>query len=128
MWGALKAVVIVWMAVATLATPALFHHLAWHLDDSSSTNIARTQTKTIGKSVEQYKLKNGRYPTSVQGLDALVNPPQGTPVMDRLPRDPWGKAYVYRMPGVVNVDSFDVVSAGPDGKPWTEDDIGNWTR
>jgi general secretion pathway protein G len=89
-------------------------------------DAARNQSYEIGKSLEIYKLQNGSYPTTAQGLQALVSPPKGKPIMDALPKDPWGNEYIYVLPGQKNPSKFDVRSKGPDGQESTEDDIGNW--
>jgi general secretion pathway protein G len=89
-------------------------------------DAARNQSYEIGKSLEIYKLQNGTYPTTAQGLQALVSPPKGRPIMDSLPKDPWGADYIYVLPGQKNPSKFDVRSKGPDGQEGTEDDIGNW--
>jgi general secretion pathway protein G len=87
---------------------------------------ASNQAYEIGKSLELYKLNTGRYPTTAEGLQVLVSPPKGKPLMDALPKDPWGADYIYTLPGVKNPNKFDVRSKGPDGQEGTEDDVGNW--
>ena len=89
-------------------------------------DTARNQAYEIGKSLELYKLTNGRYPTTAEGLQVLVTPPKGKPLMETLPKDPWGNDYVYTIPGQKNANKFDVRSKGPDGQEGTEDDVGNW--
>jgi general secretion pathway protein G len=84
-------------------------------------------------SLDLYKSQNYNYPTTEQGLDALVNEtdieptprrfPQGGYVK-RLPNDPWGNEYGLLNPG--DNGNMDVFSMGPDGESGTEDDIGNW--
>ena len=79
----------------------------------------------------QYKLHIGRYPSTAEGLKALLSAPSGKtakwkgPYVDSLPDDPWGKPYQYRFPGAKNKNSFDLFSYGPDGTE-SSDDIGNW--
>jgi general secretion pathway protein G len=85
--------------------------------------IARSQANELAKSVQMYRLARGALPSTSQGLEALLEPP---PMMDKLPRDPWGNTYAYVKPGVRNPRSFDVVSRGPDGLEGTQDDVGNW--
>jgi len=87
--------------------------------------------------MDLYELDNGIYPTSEQGLRALVIKPDSSPVPEgwsgpylkkkRVPKDPWGHEYVYVSPGVHNEDSFDLYSYGPDGIE-SEDDIVNWFK
>jgi len=84
----------------------------------------------IKSALDQYDVDNGHYPKSLQDLiqapsDArnwhgpYLDPPQ-------LPIDPWGKNYVYVYPGRHNANSYDLYSAGPDGRDGDDDDIGNW--
>ena len=87
---------------------------------------ARNQAYEIGKSLELYRLNNGRYPTTAEGLQALVTPPKGKPLMDSLPKDPWGNDYIYTIPGQKNASKYDIRSKGQDGQEATEDDTGNW--
>jgi general secretion pathway protein G len=76
-----------------------------------------------------YESMNGFYPTTEQGLQALVTQPDTDPRPTRwyqlykeMPKDPWGNEYIYRCPGVKDPQSYDLFSAGPDRKPDTEDD------
>ncbi|MGA3007058.1 MAG: type II secretion system major pseudopilin GspG [Opitutaceae bacterium] len=79
-----------------------------------------------------YRMAMGSYPSSTDGLNALVTAPgnsngnwRGPYIADgKLPLDPWGQPYQYAYPGVHNKDSYDVWSKGPPGS--TENDIGNW--
>ena len=87
---------------------------------------ARNQAYEIGKSLELYKLNNGRYPTTGEGLQALVTPPKGKPLMESLPKDPWGNDYISLIPGQKNAQKFDIRSKGSDAQEGTEDDVGNW--
>ena len=85
-------------------------------------------------SLQIYQARNGFYPSTEQGLRALVQKPATEPeprhwlqLDDQVPRDPWGREYVYRHPGQHNPKEYDLFSAGPDGNPETEkDNIGNW--
>ena len=89
-------------------------------------DTARNQAYEVGKSIELYKLQNASYPSTAQGLEALVSPPKGKPIMERVPQDPWGNDYIYVVPGAKNTIKFDVRSKGPDGVEGSEDDVGNW--
>lgn len=89
-------------------------------------DTARNQAYEIGKSVELFKLQQGGYPTTAQGLSVLASPPRGKPIMERVPKDPWGEDYIYVIPGQKNPGKFDVRSKGPDKQEGTEDDVGNW--
>ena len=83
----------------------------------------------MDSALSMYKLNAGNYPTTQQGLQALVVKPsttpvprRWTPVMDKIPNDPWGNAYVYRFPGRKDASEFEISSKGPDGIDNTEDD------
>ena len=89
--------------------------------------------KSISNALGYYEVDNGRYPTTDQGLAALIvkpsNPPEPKswkgPYIDAkdIPRDPWGNAYQYASPPVRNTSGFDLFSVGPDGKAGSEDDL-----
>jgi len=87
----------------------------------------------ISLSLKLYELDNGRFPTTEQGLQALVSKPKIEPIpsnwngpyLDKFPIDPWGRPYQYRYPGVHNPSSFDLWSVGKDGIE-SEDDVKNW--
>jgi len=87
----------------------------------SERKAARAQIVALERALDQYRLDVGRYPTTEQGLAALLARPQNEakwegPYMERgIPPDPWGKAYVYRSPG--DKGEFDLVSYGKDGQP-----------
>ncbi|MCC7518718.1 MAG: type II secretion system major pseudopilin GspG [Verrucomicrobiae bacterium] len=81
-----------------------------------------------------YELDNGRYPSTEQGLKALIEKPTSEPIPPNwrqylekktLPRDPWGRDYVYLSPGVHNPEGYDLSSLGKDGVE-SEDDVRNW--
>ncbi len=83
-----------------------------------------------------YRIDMGGYPSTAEGLQALVTPPQNRgdnwkgPYIDasggKLPVDPWQEPYIYRYPGVKNKDGYDLFSKGADKIEGTPDDIGNW--
>ncbi len=100
---------------------------------------ARIQIESLETALKLYKLDNGFYPTTEQGLQALVEPPEtgnvpknwktgGYLEKGRLPKDPWGNDFIYLSPGVNG--EYDITSYGADGVPDGEDenqDINNWT-
>ncbi len=108
--------------------------------DKARVNTARTQIKQLESALEFYRLDNARYPSSEQGLQALVRKPSGDPQPKSyrpegylqggvVPKDPWGEDYQYRSPGEHNSYSFDLWSFGADGKAGGDDndtDLGNW--
>lgn len=87
----------------------------------SEVQVARAQIDSLEKALDQYRLDVRHYPSAEQGLDALVARPQGEsawggPYLKKaVPSDPWGRAYVYRVPG--QKGEFDLFSLGKDGKP-----------
>ena len=90
---------------------------------------AQTDIKSgIGTALGVFEVDNGYYPQSLQ--DLLQRPRNAKnwhgPYLDSLPVDPWGNAYFYSYPGKHNPSSYDLWSAGPDGKSGDQDDIGNW--
>lgn len=94
---------------------------------------AAVDIQQLESALEMYKLKSNTFPTTEQGLDALVSAPNIDPVprnypeggfIKRLPEDPWGNPYQLLSPG--EMGTIDIFSNGPDGEPGTEDDIGNW--
>ena len=91
----------------------------------------KADLQAISTQLKLYESVNGFYPTTEQGLQALISPPQSDPKPTRwyqlfkdLPKDPWGSDYIYLSPGKKNADSYDLYSAGPDRKADTADD--NW--
>ena len=87
----------------------------------SEVNAAKAQIDAIEKALDQYRLDTGTYPTNEMGLNALVQRPPSEPkwngpyLRKAVPLDPWGKPYVYRMPG--ERGDFDLISFGKDGQP-----------
>ncbi|MCB5227251.1 type II secretion system major pseudopilin GspG [Alishewanella sp. 16-MA] len=87
----------------------------------------------LENALDMYRLRNSFYPTTEQGLEALVTAPTSQPVprsypedgfIRRLPKDPWGEEYILISPG--QMGRLDVFSKGPDRVTGTDDDIGNW--
>jgi general secretion pathway protein G len=87
----------------------------------SEVNAAKAQMDAIEKALDQYRLDTGTYPTNELGLTALVQRPPNEPkwngpyLRKAVPPDPWGKPYVYRMPG--EKGDYDLTSYGKDGQP-----------
>lgn len=104
--------------------------------DEARVAAAKQDIFTIMQSLKLYKLDNRRYPTTEQGLAALVQKPSQAPVpqswsaggyLEKLPNDPWGQPYQYLNPGLHG--EIDVMSFGADGQPGgqgADADIGNW--
>jgi general secretion pathway protein G len=99
----------------------------------SEIKVARAQIDALGKALDQFRLDNGHYPSSEEGLASLVSRPANEPRWDGpylqkgVPADPWGNPYVFVMPGEHN--EYDLLSYGKDGKPGGDGeaaDITNW--
>ena len=100
-----------------LVAPAALHQLA-----SAKDKIARQSIERLSSVLDMYKLDVGRYPTTDQGLQALLTNPAGVarwngPYMkgDKLPEDPWGRPFQYRSPSQRPGHEFDLYSLGPVG-------------
>jgi len=102
--------------------------------DDARVTAARTDVNNLMQALKLYRLDNQRYPTTEQGLQALIAkpttepvPPNWKPYLEKLPNDPWGRPYQYLNPGVKG--EVDVMSYGGDGQAGGEGknaDIGSW--
>lgn len=102
--------------------------------DDARIVAARQDVAAIMQALKLYRLDNGRYPTTEQGIAALVTKPQSQPVpsnwqkyLDKIPKDPWGETYQYLNPGVRG--EIDVFSLGADKQPGgsgADADVGSW--
>ncbi len=95
-------------------------------------DAAKAFVKTgLDAALTTYKIKTGAYPTTAEGLQALMTPPGKAaqqikhPLLTELPVDPWGNPYQYRCPPAKSNKGYDLYSLGPDGTE-SADDIGNW--
>ncbi|MBN1960895.1 MAG: type II secretion system major pseudopilin GspG [Deltaproteobacteria bacterium] len=87
------------------------------------------QIKNLTEALELYKLQFHNYPSTSEGLVALVSPKgNAQPFIEQVPQDPWGHEYVYIYPGVGNTSGFDLMSYGPDGVQGGGDDITNYNN
>ncbi len=105
--------------------------------DQARVTKAENDIRALESALNLYRLDNFNYPTTEQGLNALVTRPSGDATarnwrtggyIDRLQKDPWGREYQYRRPGR-NDREYDLFSLGADGRPGGEEsnaDIGNW--
>lgn len=126
-------VIVVIALLASLVAPNVFRHLG-----SAKDATARSQIQMLGAALDAYRLDNGRYPTTEQGLEALSRAPGLEPrprnwrspyLRGAVPLDPWGNAYVYRSPGTQTEFGFDLLSLGADGQEGGDDadaDIRLW--
>lgn len=95
--------------------------------EEAKAKLASVQIDKIAGTIDLYRIDNGTYPTTDQGLDALISPPTSGPqprryqaggyAKDKDLLDPWGGPLTYQAPGQVNTSSFDLCSLGPDGQP-----------
>jgi general secretion pathway protein G len=112
----LLVVVVIIGLLASYVGPRYFGQLG-----KTEVTTAKAQMQAFSRALDQYRLDVGRYPTTEQGLNALLTRPgnevkwNGPYLQNAVPLDPWGKAYVYRAPGA-NGD-YDILSYGKDGVP-----------
>src|SRR6476646_4176407 len=113
----LLVVVLIIGLLAGFVAPRYFNQVG-----KSEINVAKAQIDALEKALDQYRLDTGHYPTTELGLVSLVQKPQNEPkwagpyLRKEVPLDPWGKPYVYKMPGEKGAD-FDLLSYGKDGQP-----------
>jgi len=100
------------------------------IGDSAKLTQVKNDCAALRNALDMYKLNGGTYPTTQQGLRALVDKPNSNPVprmwtriSDKVPLDPWGTEYLYRFPGKKNATEFEIISKGKDGQEGTGDDI-----
>jgi general secretion pathway protein G len=91
----------------------------------------KSQIASFKTALNLFEVDNGYYPRGRNGLSDLVVKPRDAvnwkgPYLESIPKDPWQNDYIYECPGKHNPSSYDILSPGPDGRPNTEDDIGNW--
>lgn len=104
--------------------------------EKAKRDLTASQISGLGTSLDTFQMHCGRYPTSDEGLAALmVQPDDETlegkwagPYLKRAPKDAWGRDLQYEFPGEFNTNSYDLSSAGPDGEFGGEDDIANWEK
>ena len=98
--------------------------------DEAEVTTTQFQMKQIETSLSMYRLKNSRYPSTDQGLEALVNPPGGErSYMESIPKDAWGNEYQYRSPG--QHGDYDLWSLGRDGQEGGDGsnaDVTSWNK
>ena len=117
-------VIVVIAILATLVAPNIFQHVG-----AAKSATAKSQIEMLGAALDAYRLDNGQYPTTEQGLAALWEKPTIDPPTNWRSPDPWGRPYVYLAPGQVNPSGYDLMTYGADGKPGGEGedaDITSW--
>ena len=129
----LLVVLVILGVLAGIVMPRLFGR-----GEEAKRTAARVQMRILEDALNQYEVDTGTYPSTEQGLEALIREPAVGRIPDRwreggylekstIPKDPWRAEYVYLSPG--NHGNFDLLSYGPDGEPGGEGkyaDIVNW--
>ena len=124
----LLVVMVIIGLLSAYVGPRLFGQIG-----KSEVKVAKAQIESLQKALDQYRIDVGHYPSTEQGLAALLLKPTdearwaGPYLAKALPNDPWGRAYQYRMPG--ERGELDLLSYGRDGRAGGEGDdadIGNW--
>ena len=124
----LLVVVVIIGLLAGIVAPRYFGQVG-----KSNTNVARAQIEQLGKALDTYRLDVGTYPTTDQGLQALIAKPDGVDrwagpyLQKQVPGDPWGRAYKYKSPG--DHSDYDLSSYGSDGQPGgtgEAQDVNSW--
>lgn len=117
----LLVVIVIIGLLAAYVGPRYFSQIG-----KSERGTAKLQVESLAKALDTYRLDTGRYPSSEQGLGALLVKPVDEPkwngpyLQKAVPTDPWGRAYVYRSPG--QGEDFDLLSYAKDGQPGGEGD------
>jgi general secretion pathway protein G len=112
-------VILLGLAISKIGNPTGF----------AKQTAVRADVQAIGTQLQLYESMNGFYPTTEQGLQALVTQASTDPrptrwyqLFKQVPKDPWGNDYAYRCPGQKNPAGYDLYSSGPDRRPDTDDD------
>jgi general secretion pathway protein G len=112
----LLVVLVILGLLAAYVGPKYFSQLS-----RSETTVANSQIQALQRALDSFRIDNGRYPTTEEGLPALTQRPSGLdkwngPYLQKVaPRDPWGRPYTYRSPGPAS--DYEVTSLGKDGQP-----------
>lgn len=122
-------VIVILSVLAALIVPRIMSR-----PDEARVVAAKQDVAQLLQALKLYRLDNFRYPSTQQGLQALVTKPALEPVpqrwqtyLDKLPKDPWGNPYQYLSPGIKG--DVDIFSLGADGKPGgdgVDADVGSW--
>ena len=125
----LLLVVIIIGVLAAIMLPSF----SGRSEEARKTRAKTEIESTIGLALDMFEADTGSYPTTQQGLSALIQKPEQTanwrgPYIKKTNsfRDPWKQKYDYQFPGRHNTFSYDLISPGPDGQSGTDDDITNF--
>src|SRR5437588_13054024 len=123
----LLEIMLVVKIIAILMGAAIYR-LAGNVEIAKHTAVS-ADIQALNTQLKLYESMNGFFPTTEQGLQALVTQPETDPkparwyqLFKETPKDPWQNNYIYLCPGVKNPSGYDLYSAGPDRKPDTTDD------
>jgi len=120
----IMAVVLIIGLLSTIVGVSIFAQV-----DKGRVTTAAAQISNLEAVLELYRMDNAHYPTTEEGLDALVTSTSKYIQKKRIPLDPWGNSYEYEQPGQNNPESFDLWSFGADGQSGGDGvnaDVGNW--
>jgi len=120
----LLLVLVILAVLAAVVTPI-------YVNQAEKARVSGTKAdiSNIKTALDNFALSNGRYPTTLEGLNALVVAPAGLseswggPYLEQLPRDKWGHDYYYAFPAAEDQNTYELASAGKDAEFGTEDDI-----
>ena len=124
----LLLVLVILAALAAVVVPKFTKR-----SEQAKITAASVEIGNIELMLDAFEVDCGRYPTTEEGIKALVEQPsnadewRGKYLKRGVPKDPWGNPYVYQCPGRHNTDGYDLYSFGPDELDGTDDDIDNWS-
>ncbi len=125
----LLLVLVILAALAAIVVPKFTRR-----SEQARITAAHTDIANLEVALDAFEIDTGRYPSSSEGLGALVQQPsnvvdwRGPYIKRGIPKDPWGNLYVYKQPGQYNQYGYDIYSFGPDGQQGGVDDIDNWSE
>jgi general secretion pathway protein G len=124
----LLLVMVILTVLAAIVVPKFVHR-----GEQARQTAAKMDISAMSTALDAFDADTGRYPTTNEGLNALVTEPSNVqnwngPYLDATKmNDPWSHAFVYKCPGDHNTSGYDLYSYGPDGQEGGGDDIDNWT-
>lgn len=129
--------IMIVLAILAILTGVVVTNFTGTMENANMDTASLFVNNSAETALLQYKIHMGSYPTTAEGLQALITKPGNSkatrwrgPYLDmtKVPEDPWGNEYQYKFPAQRNTKpgGFDIFSSGPDGQPGNADDIGNW--
>ena len=125
----LLVVIAILAALAAVVVPKFTKR-----SEQARVTAARADIANLEVALDAYEVDTGSHPSQEDGIKALIEKPgdlkgwMGPYIKRGVPKDPWGKPYVYKCPGAHNTSGYDLHSYGPDGKDGGDDDIINWSE